>query len=371
MYNCTDKKKILINGLSNNNGGIETVILNYCEIIVSYGYSVDFISYDETLAQMERIQKWDSKIIKITNRNNSFIKYYNDIKKVLSTGEYDIVWDNRDSLANLIFLSLAKRVGIHKRILHAHTSHNLGGKLKGYMHVINRNLLENIATDYWAVSKMASKYFFSKVNDKNIKIVPNCIDYSHFYYNEEFRKKIRLENNFSKKDKILLMVGALTYPKNQAHMILTFKHLKNNTSESWKLIIIGSGADKNELLDLCIREDINDVYFMGMVNNVNEWLSAADVYAMTSFNEGLPVALIEAQVSGLPCIISDTISTEAIISSNVYRVSLSTEYRKWADIIIKAQKNHSRNIGDNISDKFDINKQKELLWSFLISAKEG
>ena len=110
---------------------------------------------------------------------------------------------------------------------------------------------------------------------------------------------------------------------------------------------------------------------MGMVNNVNEWLSAADVYAMTSFNEGLPVALIEAQVSGLPCIISDTISTEAIISSNVYRVSLSTEYRKWADIIIKAQKNHSRNIGDNISDKFDINKQKELLWSFLISAKEG
>ena len=54
-----------------------------------------------------------------------------------------------------------------------------------------------------------------------------------------------------------------------------------------------------------------------------------------SFKEGLPVTLIEAQATKLPCLISDTVSEYARQNSNVEYISLSASAAEWAQ---KAQK---------------------------------
>ena len=52
------------------------------------------------------------------------------------------------------------------------------------------------------------------------------------------------------------------------------------------------------------------VTFAGGVDNVEAYLSAIDVIAMPSLFEGLPLTLVEQQVNGLPCVVSDTITAE-------------------------------------------------------------
>ena len=62
-----------------------------------------------------------------------------------------------------------------------------------------------------------------------------------------------------------------------------------------------------KLRDLHIE---NEVMFLGIRSDINRLLQAFDVFVFPSLHEGLPVSLIEAQGSGLPCIISDEISKE-------------------------------------------------------------
>ena len=72
--------------------------------------------------------------------------------------------------------------------------------------------------------------------------------------------------------------------------------------------------------------------FMGNVNNVNEMYQAMDVFLLPSLFEGLPVVGIEAQASGLKCVMSDTITNEVVITKNIKFLNLKKDsLNKWAN----------------------------------------
>ena len=60
-----------------------------------------------------------------------------------------------------------------------------------------------------------------------------------------------------------------------------------------------------------------------------------DVFLMPSLFEGLPVVGIEAQASGLPCVFSDTITDEIILSDRAVRLSLEQSDEVWAKELIR------------------------------------
>ena len=63
---------------------------------------------------------------------------------------------------------------------------------------------------------------------------------------------------------------------------------------------------------------------------------AMDCFLFPSLAEGLPVALLEAQAAGLPCVISDVITEEVILSDTVRRMSLNSASPEWADALPEA-----------------------------------
>ena len=65
--------------------------------------------------------------------------------------------------------------------------------------------------------------------------------------------------------------------------------------------------------------------------------SAFDVFAMPSLCEGLPVSLLEAQFNGLPCVLSDQISRESVVTEGLAMLSLS-EPEQWADALAHASR---------------------------------
>ena len=102
---------------------------------------------------------------------------------------------------------------------------------------------------------------------------------------------------------------------------------------------------------------------LGARSDVPDILQALDCIVMPSKWEGFPVALLEEQAAGLPCFVSDTVTTQAKINSNVYYLPLKDGADKWADFICNHynQQNRITN-ADVIKNKgFDISNTVERL----------
>jgi glycosyltransferase involved in cell wall biosynthesis len=80
---------------------------------------------------------------------------------------------------------------------------------------------------------------------------------------------------------------------------------------------------------------------IGVRRDVNELLMAMDIFVMASFFEGMPNAVIEAQATGLKCIISDTITREADITGLVKYLPLGNA-KVWAEAILKQENLYKR-----------------------------
>src|SRR5690606_37458874 len=109
----------------------------------------------------------------------------------------------------------------------------------------------------------------------------------------------------------------------------------------------------------------------GSRSDIAQLLQAMDVFLFPSLFEGLPVSLVEAQASGIECVISDGIPPEAVlVNQKVTIVSLGESASSWAEKIIELDFSGRTDVSDIIKAKgYDIkenaiqlqNKYLELL----------
>ena len=112
---------------------------------------------------------------------------------------------------------------------------------------------------------------------------------------------------FGVNEKVVLFVGRLVEMKNIPLCLEIIKRCENNV----KLVICGSGDKEQSLKDKCAHDGIaSKVLFVGEREDVAAMYSMADAFLLTSFAEGFPMTVVEALSSGLPCLISDTITDE-------------------------------------------------------------
>ena len=193
--------------------------------------------------------------------------------------------------------------------------------------------------------------------NQEFEVVYNSIDTKKFLFNENIRNKIRKELNVEN-NLILGNIGRLEESKNQKFLIKIFEKVLafNLNAQLW---IIGDGNLKKELKELVLKKGLQDnVKFFGTKENVNEYLMAMDIFVFPSIYEGLGIALIEAQFTGIDCIVSENIVNEAIITKNVIKLALDDE-NNWVKEILNIKK-HNRSI-DAISNEINNYKIKNLI----------
>lgn len=115
----------------------------------------------------------------------------------------------------------------------------------------------------------------------------------------------------------LLFLGALIKRKGVEDLFEAINKIKMCGSNHIKVLIAGSGVEENALKEYVIKHSLQDmVEFLGWVNNEQKirLLLKSDVLVLPSYNEGLPIAILEALSYGLPVISTNVGSiAEAVV----------------------------------------------------------
>lgn len=331
-------KRVLVFGITNNPGGVESVIMNYYRHIDRSKVQFDFLCNTEEVAYEEEIKKLGGNIYRITARRESRKKFYRDLKCFFenNANKYSTIWVNVCSLANIDYLKYAKKYGIKYRIIHSHNSQNMDSKMRMLLHRLNKIIIEKYATDFWTCSDDAGKWFYNKniINSNKYLFVNNAIDIYKYRFNQkvrdEYKKEMKLNNKF-----VIGHIGRFHFQKNQLFLLDVFYkiHQKDNDSV---LLLIGQGNDENKIKDKIQKLNLEDcVLILGVRDDVNNIMQAMDVFLFPSLFEGLSLVLVEAQAAGLPIVVSNTCVTDKIkIIPPITSLSLNDSLDLWCDNVL-------------------------------------
>ena len=251
--------------------------------------------------------------------------------------EYKVLHSHVRSYASL-YLPIAKNAGL-KTIIHSHNTSSGKGLKAVVKFCLQRGLRKNVDY-YFACSDVAGKWLFGEkiTKQSNYHVLNNAIDVEKYAYSELSRRKIRDE--FNLKDEFVVgHVGRFHPQKNHSFLVDVFAEIHKKNPDS-VLMFVGTGDLMDSVKEKVAELKLDDsVIFTGSRADVNELLSAFDVFVFPSLFEGLPVTLVEAQAAGLPCFASDTITKEVDFNKEINYISLSKESAYWANEIVNCKRN--------------------------------
>lgn len=289
---------------------------------------------------------------------------YKKMNKILKENYYDIAYFNISETFNLVGIYAAHKNKVLKIIIHSHSSGSdcqnlIKRKLLEMMNRFFKHFIAKWGNCYLACSKKAALWLYPKklVESNQVKMVYNAVDAEKFKYNEEIRNTKRKELGLESK-RILGHVGNFCYQKNQEFLLELIKRLDGN----YHLVLVGTGNDFETVQKKIIDEQLTKkVTLLGVRNDVNELLQAFDIFLLPSRFEGLPIVGVEAQFSGLPCIFSDKITEEILLTEN--SVMLPLDIEKWKEQIelTKEVRKSVQPIGENLEPYKLENQKKQLL----------
>lgn len=328
-------KRLLCIVSSMDRGGAETFLMKIYRQLDKSKYQMDFcVSKKESGFYDNEIKDLGGKIFYIPPKSKNIFKTFNSIKKLVKQQNYKYVLrTSQQSLAALDLLS-AKMGGAKKLIYRSSNAGLTGGKISKLINKTFSFLPKIIPNVKIAPSKLAAKFVFG--NSKNVYILHNALNYNDFEFSEEIRNKIRKELKIGNKT-LYGHVGRFNVQKNHMFLLEIFQEIVKKDKDS-VLVLIGEGELENDILTKIKELKLEKkVLVLGAKKNVNEYLMAFDKIIFPSFFEGMPNVIIEAQASGLPCFISNTITKEANITGLLTYIDLNKTSFEWADIIIKSK----------------------------------
>ena len=350
-----------------NVGGSQAMVLNLYRGINQEKIQFDFIiDHPNELELKEDIEKLGGKIFILPTFTG-----YNliETKQAWSSffanhSEYRVLHTHSRSYAS-IYLPIAKKHGIIT-IVHSHSTSN-GKGIKGAIKDIMQYPIRYQADYKFACSIEAGKWLFGgkAVSSGEVIVLPNAIDAKKYEFNQSVRDIIR--DKLGIQDSLVVgHVGRFMPPKNHHFLIQCFCELEKR-KKNCKLLLVGDG----ELMDDIKKEVkklgiLDKVIFLGEKRNVEEIYQAMDIFVFPSLWEGLGMALIEAQASGLPCIASDNVPVYSDLGVGLIKFrSLSEPLSNWISLILGCSKIKRTNTSKYVVNSgYDIEKNAKYLEHF-------
>lgn len=345
---------------SMNCGGAETLIMNLFRKIDREKVMFDFLVhtsqkgiYDDEIGEL------GGKIYHIDKfLGKNIFSYYRYVNEFFKTHEeMKIVHGHIGSSASL-YLYAAKRNGC-VTIAHSHSTGNEKKSLHDMAYSVCSYPTRYIADFFFGCSSEAGRSRFGGriVCGERYKNFANAIDTERFVFKKEKRAAIR--NELGINDKFVIgTVGRISEAKNPLFTVEVFYEY-NKINKNSVLLWVGDGelADyvRNKIKELSIDDR---VIMLGQKTNVQDYLMGMDIFLFPSKWEGLPTSVIEAQASGINCLLSTAITKEVEITDLITWMALDNSTKEWANKIDKiTPKKRDGRKEEIIKSGYDINTQ--------------
>lgn len=319
-----------------NRGGGETNIMNYYRQIDKNKIHFDFLVHrEEEGAYENEIRELGGNIFRLPPVHPRTIREYKvAVRKFFDkNSDYQIIHGQCSELGIFIYREAKKRK-IPVIIAHAHSS-KMNFDSKSIFRFIWKRKMRYYINAYFTCGLESAVWLFGEKLAKNSFQLNNAVDSKELVFNKEMGIRMREELNAFETFNII-HVGSFNKIKNHEFLIDIFSEITKIIPDS-KLFLVGEGRLKVEMQKYVSNLNLdNHVIFLGTRTDVPKLLQAMDLFLFPSLYEGLPLSLIEAQTSGILCVISETIPSEAIlVSENVKVLNLKDSAKFWAAEIIQ------------------------------------
>lgn len=312
------------------NDGITSWIRSIFSAMNRDGLDVDVVAWED--ADQDIISSVDRCVARVhvlPSRKKDTIKYIGSLQRVVKARHYDVLHVCGSSGLMSIELGVAASSGVPVRVVHSHNTscqHPILDRL-------TRPIMELLATDRLACGRDAGRWLFGP---RPFTVIPNGKELSAYRFSPEKRAAIRRELSLDDEHIAIGHVGLFNRQKNHAALLETFAVLARR-SPSYRLFLIGDGDLVDDVREGAAQLGVGDsVVFLGRRADVPDLLNAMDCMVLPSLYEGFPNVVLEWQLNGLPCVISDTVTDECAITSLVTFESLRRGGACWADTVEEA-----------------------------------
>lgn len=317
-------------------GGAETLIMNVYRNIDRSILQFDFLVHETRECDFDsEIRALGGSIFSIDRLNGiNIVSYIKQCRVFFRTHHnYCAVHVHIGSSACFV-IKEAKKFGLFC-IAHSHNTNpslsflEIGFRLFSYP-------TRYIADYYLACSREAGvdRFGNSVVTSNRFSVLNNGIDVKRYKFSSKSRFSMRRDLGIAPEQKAICHIGRFSDEKNHEFLLKAFAKCGGGEFDG-RLFLIGRGPLRNNMEQLAAELNIRDkVVFLGVRSDIPDLLMAMDLFVFPSKWEGLGIAAIEAQASGLPCILSPALPDMAICSPYAYKMDSLNSTAAWAERMV-------------------------------------
>ena len=279
--------------------------------------------------------RFNGKLFYITPLQHSVRKWIFELRDIARKGEYDIIHLH---IGWASIFGLVACYGIKsKLIIHNHNFHRSSSSLGSLIRRFIKFIYNQVEIGRMSCSESSGKQMF----DKEYFILKNAVNYEDHMFSSikriDQRHALGITDQF-----VLVNIGNLHFQKNQIFLLHLTNYLVESGMKDIVLLIVGADYGERQVLSNYVTDHSLQEYIKlcGSSDDVQAYLSAADVFLFPSLSEGFGMALLEAQICGLRCLASKDLPRDAEITNNVKWLGIKdSDVKQWADAIIEMRKN--------------------------------
>ena len=311
--------------------GMTKQVLSYSKYMNKTDVEIDLLScrgFDPCMKEIVNAAGFKN-VYRLEYRDTDQKKYFVELLKLIRKRKYDVIHANGQSATLAVEMIAALLGGCKLRVAHSHNSscqHMRAHKLLLPFFKLTYN-------DAIACSKDAGDWLFGK---RKYWILNNGVDVDQFRFKKSVRNQMRKELELEDSDIAVGNVAAFEPKKNHIFLIKIFDELSKNRA-NYKLFLWGiDGTTRVSIQNEIEKRNLqNNIIYMGTTDHIQDYLNAMDLMLLPSWYEGFPVTVVEWQASGLPCLVSDTITRESNINGLVSFLPIDKGEKVWEKEIIK------------------------------------
>lgn len=352
-----------------NAGGAETFLMKIYRQLDKTKYQMDFaVGITDKGYYDDEIISNGGAIHHIMPKSKGLIKNFNSIRKLVKENRYKYVLRTSQHALSALELMAARLGGAKTCAFRSSNSNTVtGSKKDALLHKLFGFMPKVFANVRIAPSTEAAEFMFGTgcISSGKAYLLHNAIDLDVYNFREKDREAVCAELGLE--DKLIIgHIGRFNQQKNHSFLLDIFREIAEKEQNAC-LVLVGEGELEPQIRQKVERLGLqHKVVFTGVRADVSRLLCAMDVFVFPSFYEGMPNTVIEAQATGLPCVIADTITKEANITGLVRYLPLTESADLWAQTAIKSVREERMDTKrDFLEQRYDIESTTKQFVSLL------